>query len=1241
MADLYYYETGYIDQNYFGYVADAVIEISPYIVEGYLEDGYYTDYSSLSSLVCDAEILTGVTVEASGTWSSAASVSATVTRIQYGQGSLASAVTASATAGRIQQAQAAFTSAFTPTLTAIGFKNYVAVLDATASMTVSSEVNRSANVLLEHIADLNAMAAKTAVSNSSMASTITISSSAVKSTVSSAALTSTATVSALVDNVTFFDASIVCYSSLVTSRWLGTGRPRTGTVDASAYYDATTKYEGTHSIARSSTGSIYTSDQADQFRPTANQAFYFSTYAWVDEGPGPDTAANRRILAGVGQFTNQLTNNRSTTQDMWYVAMLARQLSVSWNIGGTFYTGSTNSGTIDLNGTAGWVFIEFYRQANSTTVYYSASGTPVAGSSAQRSFTAASQNGALVQPDAANRKLKLFGVDNAYFSGADPITRFDYTTYSVNGIDQIILPFNNSSDDYTQITQEGAATLSSAVTLTAQANNNVKGAAAAISCFVSLSSVGSKTILANVALSSAGSLTATVGLVKDIASDQNSSTTVTAQAYRVKQFDINAGALFTPSVSVNVRVNPFATLDSTASITITAIKTARITETISAVVSQSTTVKKYAGITKTLSAAASVTAISGFRKSADSAVTAQASLTATAIKPTLATATFNAYFNCTPFISRTWGTGRPRFLISNGGELADISKVGANSVVIDQQGEYIRIPADQGLDQFGVFEFWFAINKDPANIDSYSGGPSAATNAGWTAPLLTYGKDDNYIFRLQVYRDNDTASLSNYHIYYDDSTAAADQGIVNTNPLELNSDGSATWFKIRVTRTADNDLTVKLYNSSLSEIGSRSGNYGANIPSWEQGITFWSLRVNNRIWNGSQYVISYVRTRPLWIDEVLLTNINGVTNSLETQPWLFSDQTDVLALYHFDGQAPYEWPGGVGTFYNQDDYSIRQTFTANMAVSATQSTTALKVVAASAGITAQFSVNCQAVVRRSAVMSVTAISTQTTTAARSRSTAVALSATMVQITEPKKYVGFFSVENVITATQSTAGARIRFGIPQLSAIATELTAAAKNATGTISMASVATVSVTVRKITDRPQLLSAAFDLSVTAAKIVFAQGSSSAAATLSAEITRIQPVTANCTAQSTVTAQATKRTGIISQMSASLSQSVTVLRIRKSPVALNVVAAISTNNQILRLAQAQLNSQFTTLFTVTKLIKASATLSAQGFVLTVGDVINIDPYYQITIAPESRSMFILAESRIITIESETRVNII
>ena len=98
--DLYYYETGYIDNNYFVYTADAAATPS-------------VD-SSMTIVI-----------------------------------------------GKIQEAQIDVGVLFTSSMTAIVFKNESSAMASTFSFTSSIDVNRSANITLDNIIALSSQAVKT------------------------------------------------------------------------------------------------------------------------------------------------------------------------------------------------------------------------------------------------------------------------------------------------------------------------------------------------------------------------------------------------------------------------------------------------------------------------------------------------------------------------------------------------------------------------------------------------------------------------------------------------------------------------------------------------------------------------------------------------------------------------------------------------------------------------------------------------------------------------------------------------------------------------------------------------------------------------------------------------------------------------------------------------------------------------------------------------------------------------
>lgn len=85
---------------------------------------------------------------------------------------------------------------------------------------------------------------------------------------------------------------------------------------------------------------------------------------------------------------------------------------------------------------------------------------------------------------------------------------------------------------------------------------------------------------------------------------------------------------------------------------------------------------------------------------------------------------------------------------------------------------------------------------------------------------------------------------------------------------------------------------------------------------------------------------------------------------------------------------------------------------------------------------------------------------------------------------------------------------------------------------------------------------------------------------------------------------------------------------------------SIEINNQVVRLAQANLYVEAKIPFALAGImVRYEAHLISEGFTLTAGQILHIDPYYQIKIEPEHRGLIITQEHRVITIEQETRVN--
>lgn len=110
--DQLYFEDGYIDAYYLTRIREVSVDLSPYFVDGYLPDGYYT-YSG-SAFTLSAELTpAGVDVFATGSWSSAFTQTVAITRLRSASSSVSSAFTQTANANAIRSVSTSMSATFT------------------------------------------------------------------------------------------------------------------------------------------------------------------------------------------------------------------------------------------------------------------------------------------------------------------------------------------------------------------------------------------------------------------------------------------------------------------------------------------------------------------------------------------------------------------------------------------------------------------------------------------------------------------------------------------------------------------------------------------------------------------------------------------------------------------------------------------------------------------------------------------------------------------------------------------------------------------------------------------------------------------------------------------------------------------------------------------------------------------------------------------------------------------------
>jgi hypothetical protein len=228
-------------------------------------------------------------------------------------------------------------------------------------------------------------------------------------------------------------------------------------------------------------------------------------------------------------------------------------------------------------------------------------------------------------------------------------------------------------------------------------------------------------------------------------------------------------------------------------------------------------------------------------------------------------------------------------------------------------------------------------------------------------------------------------------------------------------------------------------------------------------------------------------------------------------------------------------------------------------------------------------------------------------------------------------------------TQNTDGNRIRFAQPQLESIASQLTIAAKNATGTITLEAEFAQSTNVSKTTDPGADLNATVTLQADFDKTTRFAADIDSDFAIEIIADKIQSFGAVITAESTVFAQTadSKITRVNSNLESEFTASISGDRFRNNVIESVTDATLDCSGDRIRFVNAELEAVTDVLASPTFIIRATADLLAFNAVVTVGDVINIDPFLQLKIAQETRRVKILPESRTLNIEQETRTLLI
>ena len=602
MADLYYYESGYIDESYFVYTADAQAQFSGYIEDSYIEDGYWEYYGASSSWSATATITSGQTLEAEAAlalvsaviadigvtkvFASTQSVSVTETadiaRIRSTDSALTTSATETVIAYRIIEADCDVGALFSPSVTATAFKNHTAIFETTVTLSTAPVVNRSATITLDNLINQNAQAAKTAVFTIDYQVTATQALTANKTTDTQANYTVSADINSLGGKLKTATAAFSIDALVKTSKTFGTGRPRPYTSSGSPLISTSIKKFGAASARVSGTNYVSVPASPDWLLvKTVDLWFYVAT---GDQGQhnllvwGSLSGSFARIfLEGFSNGIGIITIDSDQGQ-LWTRSYLSgsRPALDSWHHLRILDDGSAF--TVWLNGS---------KQTATSTTYNSLGFTR----------------------NAELRLAMLSNLGNQFYIDELLITKQVLTPASTTSFsvptdrwkpaDQsqiyLLSHFDTDFSDDVGVWESAQSNISATAAIIAQANPNTKSVSSSLTATATQTTAGTAVKIADAQLSLSATQNTDTDRIRVVDSDQTVTATMSAVIGAIKQFDIDVDSLFDSSLDADITARPAVYLETQSTITATAVKTTDIVSSQSAVVTQTASILYTAG----------------------------------------------------------------------------------------------------------------------------------------------------------------------------------------------------------------------------------------------------------------------------------------------------------------------------------------------------------------------------------------------------------------------------------------------------------------------------------------------------------------------------------------------------------------------------------------------------------------------------------------------------------------------
>jgi len=193
VTDQLYIDLGYLTpEDYYVYLAEAKVDLTPYIEDGYIEANYYEYYGIQSTLAADLTAVEGEVEEAQAVLTATVQVTVSVSVTRTAASSQTVSASQTTVSAKIADILAPLGTAFSATMSVEAVRITEVTLQSFTALTTDFVANRSAQIALENLANISAQADRSAGLQSNLSVSATQTTAATKSTATSASFNSTA-----------------------------------------------------------------------------------------------------------------------------------------------------------------------------------------------------------------------------------------------------------------------------------------------------------------------------------------------------------------------------------------------------------------------------------------------------------------------------------------------------------------------------------------------------------------------------------------------------------------------------------------------------------------------------------------------------------------------------------------------------------------------------------------------------------------------------------------------------------------------------------------------------------------------------------------------------------------------------------------------------------------------------------------------------------------------------------------